>query len=178
VASVSLTKDNERICSICGGLFPATLEYFHQDRRNSIGLRGDCKTCRTLITKADYEKSKDKIKLWREKNKEHLALKRKENYIKNRDGSIKNTILLKKYGIYLDDCKEMFEKQNGVCAICGQPETRIQRGKLADLSVDHDHITGEVRGLLCNKCNIGIAHFYDNSDLLLLAFNYLEKIVV
>jgi hypothetical protein len=43
------------------------------------------------------------------------------------------------------------------------------------LGVDHDHITGKVRGLLCNDCNLGIGHFKDNIEKLKLAIKYLEE---
>jgi hypothetical protein len=49
----------------------------------------------------------------------------------------------------------LLAKQHGVCAICKQPETKVdrQRGKIAALSIDHCHATGRVRGLLCFRCN-------------------------
>lgn len=50
----------------------------------------------------------------------------------------------------------IYERQGGVCAICEKPETVIRKGKLLPLSVDHDHATGRVRGLLCNRCNTAI----------------------
>lgn len=68
----------------------------------------------------------------------------------------------------------MNAKQNRLCAICGNPETRIIRGK-SILSVDHNHKTGKVRALLCNNCNQGIGKLKDNIDILKLAIEYLEK---
>ena len=63
-------------------------------------------------------------------------------------------------------------KQDGKCAICGVSERKL--GK--PLCLDHNHITGEVRGLLCNNCNSGIG-FLDcdewGADMLRLAINYL-----
>src|SRR6185437_14192734 len=56
----------------------------------------------------------------------------------------------RKYGVTHDDYMEMLAKQNGVCAICNLPE---RSAKTAALSVDHDHSTGKVRGLLCVRCN-------------------------
>ena len=60
--------------------------------------------------------------------------------------------------------KALLEKQNGLCAICGQPETRQDKRSniVSDLSVDHCHKTGKVRGLLCAHSNRGLAFFRDN----------------
>ena len=60
--------------------------------------------------------------------------------------------LARKYGLSIDDYDALVEKQNGLCAICGQPPTPTSRGASL-LVVDHDHETGRVRGLLCNLCN-------------------------
>lgn len=63
----------------------------------------------------------------------------------------------------------MLEEQGGVCALCAKPEA----GR--SLAIDHNHITGEVRRLLCNNCNRGIGHMQDNPDLLRRAAAYLEE---
>lgn len=62
----------------------------------------------------------------------------------------------KLYGLTGDKYEAMLRKQNGLCALCHQPETRRQYGRLTRLSVDHDHLSGHVRGLLCRACNAGI----------------------
>jgi hypothetical protein len=74
------------------------------------------------------------------------------------------------YGISLDSFNELLEIQNGKCAICRQPESKKQR-----LSVDHDHNTGEVRGLLCFACNAGIGFLQDSSKVLQKAAKYLKE---
>ena len=63
----------------------------------------------------------------------------------------------------------MKRKQEGRCAICGE-EPSTKRG----LAIDHCHITGKVRGLLCHGCNIGIGSMKDSAVLLLKAIRYLE----
>lgn len=60
---------------------------------------------------------------------------------------------LAKYGITPEDYDILFEQQGGVCAACGQPETHKNQYGVCRLAVDHDHETGEVRGLLCGRCN-------------------------
>lgn len=74
---------------------------------------------------------------------------------------------LRRYGMSIDDYKDLLKKQDEACAICRTP---AQDRRLA---VDHDHATGEVRGLLCNNCNGGLGQFKDNLDNLLAAVRYL-----
>jgi hypothetical protein len=79
-----------------------------------------------------------------------------------------------RFGITLDDYKTMFAKQSGVCAVCGQPETATRKGKVRWLCVDHNHVTGKIRGLLCNDCNQAIGKLHDSAALLESAARYLR----
>jgi hypothetical protein len=88
--------------------------------------------------------------------------------------SERNQNLKKKFGITSDQYDEMHSRQSGVCLICSQPETSMRKDRLRKLSVDHDHATGKIRGLLCSECNIGIGKFKDSPDLLRKAASYLE----
>lgn len=93
--------------------------------------------------------------------KEH-SLKRTSEY--NRDANLKA-----KFGMNHGDYLEMLEAQGGVCKICGTtPE-----GK--PLCVDHNHSTGEIRGLLCNHCNTGIGMLKDSVENLENAIRYLKR---
>ena len=76
----------------------------------------------------------------------------------------------------VDDYESLLEAQGGVCAICGRPERRMSRvgGVVRRLAVDHDHVTGQVRGLLCHDCNIGIGMFEENTALMAVAIGYLS----
>lgn len=69
----------------------------------------------------------------------------------------------------------MVAAQDGLCAICGKGETDTFKGKTKRLSVDHDHATGDIRSLLCARCNRGIGMFLDEPRLLRLAAIYLEQ---
>jgi ribosomal protein L34E len=70
----------------------------------------------------------------------------------------------------------MYAAQNGVCAICGQPEIGLGRGgKVRRMSTDHDHTTGAIRGLLCHNCNFILGSAHDDPDVLRKAADYLEK---
>lgn len=74
---------------------------------------------------------------------------------------------LKKYGLSLEGFNDMRDKQNGRCAICACVPDQFY--------VDHCHSTGAVRGLLCNHCNLGLGHFKDTPDFLLIAVAYLNQ---
>ncbi len=67
------------------------------------------------------------------------------------------------------------QAQNGVCAICGKPETSVLRGKVRRLAIDHNHATGVNRDLLCSNCNRGLGFFLDSPTLLEAATAYLRR---
>jgi hypothetical protein len=73
------------------------------------------------------------------------------------------------YGLSPEGYLLLLAQQNGVCAICEMPCRSRRR-----LSVDHDHVTGKIRGLLCTRCNMALGQFDDNSDHLAKAFCYLR----
>ena len=81
-----------------------------------------------------------------------------------------------KYGLAGTDYEQMLQDQGGVCAICGEVETRKDRmGVVREgLSVDHDHITDRVRGLLCAACNSALASARDDPRILRAMAVYLE----
>lgn len=88
----------------------------------------------------------------------------------------RNLHLRKKYaGLTLAGFTAMAERQRNKCAICGDEEGTVIKGKTIALAVDHDHASGHIRGLLCIKCNRGLGLFKDSSDLLLKAAGYLEN---
>jgi hypothetical protein len=79
------------------------------------------------------------------------------------------------YGLTVAGYVTMLAAQNGACAICHQPEKTTHNGKGIRLSVDHDHETGRVRGLLCAKCNLGIGRLGESVERLRQAVDYLER---
>lgn len=95
-------------------------------------------------------------------------------YRKTSPDNVKHTALKKMYGIHLDEYDRMYAAQNGVCKICGRPETSVIRGKLISLAVDHCHTTGKIRGLLCHHCNKALGGFKDDVTLLERAISYLK----
>jgi hypothetical protein len=66
------------------------------------------------------------------------------------------TMVARVYSIGRGDYDRLYEAQGGVCALC-----QVATGKARRLSVDHDHTTGEVRGILCRPCNDMLGHGRD-----------------
>ena len=103
-------------------------------------------------------------------------LKRRREHFKSPIGQEKYNIarLRREYGITLTEYNKVLEEQNGVCAICDLPETETNSIGTKWLCVDHNHATGKIRGLLCNKCNQALGCFRDDKDVMLKAILYLE----
>lgn len=76
--------------------------------------------------------------------------------------------LQRAYGISLEEFDRLVKKQNGRCAICSEAFSKTPH-------VDHDHQTGQIRGLLCLPCNTGLGFFQDSVVLLAHAIVYLEE---
>ena len=66
------------------------------------------------------------------------------------------------YDITEETYQRMFEQQGGVCAACGRPEIRTNARIKGRLQVDHDHVTGQVRALLCLNCNAALGVLKDD----------------
>lgn len=74
--------------------------------------------------------------------------------------------LKRKFGMSLDDYSKMFDAQLGKCAVCLESSDKT-------LHVDHNHLTGEVRALLCQRCNHTIGLLKENPDLIMKMYEYL-----
>lgn len=74
------------------------------------------------------------------------------------------------YGITIDDYNAMFEEQQGCCAICQKHQSEFKKS----LHVDHNHKTGQIRGLLCHNCNLAIGRLQDNPVIISRALEYVS----
>jgi len=127
------------------------------------------------VKRKEYrEQNKEKIQAYGKEYRQRTKLERREYRQSNKD-KINDVILKFKYGISLEKHNSMLALQNGVCKICHQPEIRKLHGKITKISVDHDHLTGRVRGLLCSRCNLIIGKCKDDPILLRKAAEYLEN---
>lgn len=81
--------------------------------------------------------------------------------------------ILRIYGLTWEEYEALLASQDGGCAICG---TKIESDRnRSKLQIDHCHATNDIRGILCGKCNRGIASFDDNPALLRAAIEYIER---
>lgn len=126
-----------------------------------------CLTCKGRRIRKNYEKSYgislDKH-LYRQGKKKKYPRKPKTK-LQRRKEHIKH-----KYNLSIEEYEELFRKQDGKCAICGTSEN----GSKINLDIDHDHLTGKIRGLLCNRCNRYLVALED-SEFLKNGLEYLSK---
>ncbi|MCI0564226.1 MAG: endonuclease VII domain-containing protein [Nitrososphaera sp.] len=112
-------------------------------------------------------------------NREHPERRRKtaNKYTRSVKGLLnKRRAVVARHGITLEDYNKLWDLQNGVCAICRQPETAKRNGSaVSHLAVDHDHRTGRIRSLLCDRCNRALGTVNDNIELLKQLIQYLEN---
>lgn len=86
--------------------------------------------------------------------------------IKDRDVQLRRN-----YGITLEEYNRLFSEQNGLCLGCYKHQSQVKRA----FDVDHNHITGKVRGLLCSPCNVILGMAKDNPQTLERLISYLTK---
>jgi hypothetical protein len=118
------------------------------------------------------------INEWRKNNPEKTKATNDKSHLKRREVDLKrakerrltdklfvenkrNYNLKRLYNITIEDYNNIFNNQNGYCAICGKHQLEFKRA----FAVDHDHITGKVRGLLCMKCNADLG-IYENKKII------------
>lgn len=123
------------------------------------GGRLVCRECGRIAARNAPEekkqKSREATKRWRVKNKKHVA-----EYMRRASRR-------RRYGLSDEIFQELLKIQGGKCAICRDEFTRTP-------SVDHDHDTGRIRGLLCSPCNTGLGLFKESYARLVSAVEYLS----
>lgn len=163
---VRLPTQTEKVCSECKVLKAAPEFYMGTAGR----LRSRCKACYAQHNAQQREKHMEKRRAydaerghgWERSGREKWRLTEEEQF----DGHLRRT-----YSITVEDYKKLFERQGGVCAICRKTCNRSNSKRLC---VDHDHVTGAVRGLLCFKCNVGLGRFDDDVLTIDRAISYLR----
>ncbi len=151
-----------KTCKACN--VSKELTEFYKDKETKDGYINKCKACKDQRNIAWRKDNKDKWNAYmREFNAEHplsIADKRQKA----------SRTLKHRYGITMDEYDAMLASQGGGCKICGKGmfEQKVR------FCVDHCHVTGKVRGILCGGCNSAIA-ILDNPILLAQAQAYLVK---
>ena len=128
---------------------PKTLDEFPLHAKFKDGHNSVCKECKRLEAKVYYVGNSTDI------------LKRQKKHQRRE--------ILRKYNITEADYALMLNKQHGLCAICGKPP---KKNKV--LAVDHSHVTGKVRGLLCKRCNFMLGLANDDPSILKASLVYLK----
>ena len=155
-------------CTKCGEMRDET-EFHFNGQHYSDGIkrrRTDCVYCARKIRR-EYFKNPDK--------KTQINKRRRRNY--QTDGGARKernrrNALMQNYGITVEQYDEIRMSQNYCCAICKIHETKATRQKLY---VDHSHITGQNRGLLCATCNSAIGLLKENVETIGNAILYLKS---
>lgn len=143
----------------------------------------ECSKCREIKPYDQFSRrgQSDGVVLYKSKCKPCNAAQAREWYSRNSERGLTNRRRLQlkaDYGITPEQYEAMLTAQGGVCAICGQEERTIDpRSKrpYVRLPVDHCHTTGNVRGLLCHRCNRAIGLLGDDPELLRRAADYLVQ---
>lgn len=135
-------------CVTCGLYKP--LNEFHRSTKSILGRHSYCKPCVQERRRTHERHSKLGLR-----SEEEIAL-------------IKMTIRCANHGLSVADYEHREQAQGGLCLVCDRPEDRVW-----GLVIDHDHQTGEVRGLLCGACNTGLGMFGDDPVRMERALAYL-----
>jgi hypothetical protein len=138
-----------------------------KEQFEELRIKGNQSCKRYAIKNPDkiYQRNKRYYENNREREIERAKLQYRENPELSRE-----KLLKRRFGITFKKYDEMLKSQNGVCAIC---QSSCRSGK--NLSVDHCHKTGKVRGLLCVDCNLGIANLKESQEIFKKAAEYVEK---
>lgn len=152
-------------CSKCLRDLPT--DRFYPDRRMRGGIDSWCNECHGKSTSAWRARNRERVrqvtKRWRDANPD-----------KARDMS-RRTYLKATYGMSAAQYDAMVAGQGGVCSACLLPPSgRGPKGRPPRLHIDHDHVTGRVRGLLCGKCNQALGLLRDSGAVAARLAAYVE----
>ena len=157
-------------CKHCGEFKP--LVDFYGEKGGRDGKRPECKSCTAARRKRWYQQNRHReiarVKAWQQANPERLKAWREKNRDRRLE-QLREIHLRNKFGLTPEEYGRLFEAQGGVCALCDGPPTPG-----ISLHVDHDHGTGEIRGLLCVRCNNALGLFREDPDVLRRAARYVS----
>lgn len=143
-----------KVCRICKEEKDENLfvPIYKKKKDNSMTYRNECKVCFNKMRERARQLNPTEARI--KANKKRWSTKR-----------------LKKYGISSETYNGLSESQNEKCKICGGDNSHIRRS----LAIDHNHDTGEIRGLLCNRCNTTLGHIKEDIQLLENMIAYIKE---
>ena len=142
------------------GTWPRLIRFQNHDR-DDCSKKNLCEGF-YLITKHDHKTKEGKAAF----QKEYRSKFRHVHVAKERE---------RKFGVGAEAYEQMLLAHDGKCGICKREETATRMGKVLTLAVDHDHNTGQVRGLLCSTCNKGLGMLGDTLERAQMAVAYLSR---
>lgn len=159
-------------CFHCGLMKPEGCFQPYSKKNSRFCTVPWCHLCAKIMSRADKDRAAKKrwSQTYTDKHKKARKAWRNKNREKDKFNSWKRSLSLF-YGITIGDYEKLRNSQGGHCAICGIHESQLTRR----LSVDHDHDTGSVRGLLCGTCNSLLGWAKDSVHILSNAITYIEE---
>jgi len=166
-----------KVCTKCGIEKPL-IEGFSKDKRAKFGRSSECRACKSITDKAYRKNNKEKIAASQRKYRLNNLAKKAEHSRKWRENNPERYKAIQRDSAFGkgagDYYNKLFKEQKGCCAICGRHQSQLAK----PLGLDHNHITGQWRKLLCSNCNFGIGNFRDSPELCYKAFQYLKSFMV
>lgn len=166
-------------CGRCGDEKEATTEFFDYKPANKDGLSGVCIECRKKRRKERYreetkEEENARSRAWYHGNKTKAGSYNKE-YLASPQGVYGQfkRYLKNNFKLTPEEYTRMMDEQLGSCAICNTALITCEDKYRPH--IDHCHNTGEIRGILCHYCNVGLGMFKDSTTNLTNALIYLNK---
>lgn len=147
-----------KICKRCG-----LQEKFYIRTDLARAKYDPCIKCMLTERRNRYAEDKEKY----QKRAKRYRLEYPE---KMRDRKLRQT-----YGVGLEYFNAKLEEQGGVCAGCRRNVPQIWMGKKVAMALDHDHILGKPRGVLCRACNVALGALEDNLETLKHLMDYIRK---
>jgi hypothetical protein len=95
-----------------------------------------------------------------------------KEYASSRPDGARSASLKRNYGLTSEDWDELFESQEGLCASCGEPPAKDAKRRF---HLDHNHITGQNRGILCHGCNVALGLLKEDRTKIRALIDYLNK---
>jgi hypothetical protein len=159
----------KRKCSNCKIDKELNSDNFCKDKHSKTGFVYACRICSAARQRQWVVNNPGKVKEYNDRNNANA-----KTYYQTPKGIIssRRAHLKRMFGITLEQYETKLIEQNYGCSICGKPE---MNSKNKVLCVDHNHTTGQIRGLLCGLCNSGLGKFLENKQLLLNTIKYIEK---
>lgn len=120
------------------------------------------------------EKYRARARKWHLENKERSKEANKQWKLKNVEYTkqyMRKYSILKRYGMTWKQYSKLLEDQKQCCAICSVSQESLSY----KFHVDHNHVTGKIRGLLCSKCNVALGQLNEDINLFNKAINYLRR---